>query len=137
MQYYIKQISRYTISNLVYACFFLSSYHLYCVLSNSEVIIIDLRINQIVRSMQFDERKRFIFGNVNKKLQKVMRTVDESGPEVKGIVANNRVFTNCTCTSSNAAFILCFNELITVNETNLEQRYQKYSEVCLMGGFHA
>lgn len=61
-----------------------------------------------------------------------MRTVDEDEPTVRGMVTNNRVFTNSTCTASNAAFILCFNELITVEETNLEARYQKYCDVGLM-----
>ena len=95
-------------------------------------MIIDLHINQIARTLVFNPKKRFIFGNINKKLQKIMRTVDEDDGEVGDIVVNNRVFTNSVYSSNNMAYILCFNELIVVEETNLEKRYLKYSDVCLL-----
>lgn len=89
----------------------------------------DLQINQIVRSFPFTEKMKFIFGNANKKLQKLMRTVDDYEEEVKGIVINSRVFSNSMFSSYQHAYILCFNQLFVIEETDMEKRYQKYLEV--------
>ena len=52
---------------------------------------------------------KFIFGNANKKLQKLMRTEDDNEEEVKGIVINSCVFSNSMFSSYQHAYILCFN----------------------------
>lgn len=94
-----------------------------------EIVIIDLQINQIVRTISFNDKNKYIFGNVNRRLQSMMRTVDEDEEEVKGVVANSRVFTNSMFATNNTAYILCFNQLLVVEETDLEKRYSKYLEV--------
>ena len=64
---------------------------------------------------------KFIFGNANKKLQKLMRTEDDNEEEVKGIVINSRVFSNSMFSSYQHAYILCFNQLFVIEETDMEK----------------
>lgn len=101
-------------------------------MNNLEIVIIDLQINQIVRTISFNDKNKYIFGNVNRKLQSMMRTVDEDEEDVKGVVANSRVFTNSMFATSNTAYILCFNQLLIVEETDLEKRYSNYLEVVIV-----
>lgn len=87
--------------------------------------LIDLMKTQIVRSILPEGKLRFIYGNVNGRLGKIMRG-NEGASSTVG--QNGRLYANCISGLNNGLAVLCFDRLMFLQESDMEQRFMNAVE---------
>ena len=115
-------------AGVVDSCALLSESMAYLTFADGRVISIDLSANQILFEMKSSTKLRFIYGNINSRLQRVLQ--GETAPA--GICRNHRVFGNSSCVVGSAQFLLCGDRVMVVREIGDEERIAEFLEVEMM-----
>lgn len=127
MKYALKSVASYRLGATILSCSILSHNHLFCVTLENQLVILDLATHEVVRTISAKERMRVMFGNVNARVQRIVKGLKVSGPPTP--VANAKVYANTSCTWGNRWYLAGMDRIYEVSEISPEARFNAYYEV--------
>lgn len=119
-------MATYSVGATILSCCVTSLNHVECVTLENQVVVIDVLSNEVVRTISWGEKMKVVYGNVNTRVQRLMKGEKASN---SGVVLNARVYANSNCYWGNRWYIVGFDRVYVVSEVSPENRFNHFAEV--------